>query len=192
MNVEYKKALKHITKGNIVVFPTDTVTGVGCSMGDTEAIEKLYDIKGRSFKKPTAVLISDLEMFRTLISCEEDSFLKKITEKYWPGKLTIVLDASVIVPSIIMGNSRKVGVRMPKHEKIIKLIKELGRPLVATSANFKGEKAPVLFSEVDSLFLNKVDFYIREDSKGNQASTVIDYLGNSNFDYIRKGSVILD
>lgn len=192
MNTEYTKAFKTLRNGDIVVFPTDTVSGIGCSMENTKAIEKLYDIKDRSFNKPTAVLISDLNMFHSLIQRQPDPFLKKLTERYWPGKLTIAVNASEKVPSLIMGNNQKVGVRMPGHVKLLELIKNLGCPLVATSANFKGKKAPIKFSDVDPEFLKEVDFYISEDSKGEKASTVIDYFGNGKLEYIRKGSVTLD
>ncbi|MBN2015791.1 threonylcarbamoyl-AMP synthase [Candidatus Dojkabacteria bacterium] len=187
--MSYLKALQILKNGGLIVFPCDTVMGVGCAMDKPEAIERLYKVKRRQKDQATAVLVSDSKMAESLMTDETDEFLKNIFKNHWPGALTVVVKASDIVPRSICGGTNFVGVRVPDHPSLQELIKELGTPLVATSANFKGEEAPVKFAEVSKEFLSLVDFAIPEDSTGTVASTVIKHLGEGRVEYLRRGSV---
>ncbi len=185
----YKKALKVLKSGGIITFPCDTVMGIGCSMSNRKAIKRLYNIKNRSFSQPTAVLVENQQMAGTLIGVKIDKCLNSIMEKYWSGALTIVVKASEIVPQEIMGQTDKVGIRVPNSPQLQQMIGKLGSPLVATSANFFGEETPIRYSQIDKEFLKLVDYSIREDSTGISASTVIKYKGNGNLEYLRKGLI---
>ncbi len=191
MKKEWEKALEVFLTGGIVIFPTDTVMGIGCIMSDVKAIKKLYEIKKRPFEKPTSVLASNKLMAGSLINQKMDKELKNIMKKYWPGALTIIVRASEIVPKEIMGYGNKVGIRIPKFQRLQKLISCLGCPIVASSANFSNDKTPLRFKDINKSLIEKVDFVIREDSLGLSASTVIEYLGSGKYKYIRKGDVVL-
>ncbi|MFC1780519.1 L-threonylcarbamoyladenylate synthase [Patescibacteria group bacterium] len=190
--MNYEKALQVLKCGGTIVFPCDTVMGIGASMNQAAAIEKLYKIKRRSKSQATAILVSDISMAKSLMAKKPDEFLIGVMRKHWPGALTIVIEASEIVPREILGGTEYVGIRMPDFPKLQKLIKELGCPLVATSANFKDEKNPIKFSEVSKEFLSLVDYSIPEDSTGTLASTVIKYFGGGKVEYLRKGNVEID
>lgn len=187
--MSYKKAFQVLQDGQIIVFPCDTVMGIGCAMNQPKAIKRLYKIKGRPTDQPTAVLVADIEMAKMTVVDETDRYLNKIMKKYWPGALTVVAEASSFVPKSILGNTSEIGIRMPDFPELRNLIKKLQVPLVATSANFRGEKTPVRFEDIKKDFLDRVDYAIQDDSTGYTASTVIKYLGNGNFEYLRKGEI---
>ena len=184
----YKEALANFKEGQVVVFPTDTVMGIGCSMIDRGAIKRLYEIKKRPSAQPTAVLVSDLKMAESLMKNKPDANLVKILKEYWPGGLTIVVEALKQVPKEVLGDN-KVGIRIPDHQKLQKLIGSLGAPLVATSSNFKNESAPIKFEDISVEILKLVDYAIKRDSTGSKASTVIEYIGDGQFKYLRKGTI---
>jgi L-threonylcarbamoyladenylate synthase len=186
---DYNQALKILKQGGVIVFPTDTVMGIGCAMNKFLAIERLYEIKQRSADQPTAVLVSDIAMAFSLMKNKPDKYLENILKKYWPGGLTIVVEAALSVPREIMGSEVTIGIRMPDLSKLQDLIQRLGCPLVATSANFNGGATPYEFRAIDPDFLTDVDHAIKDDSLGTLASTVIRYLGNGKFEYIRKGEI---
>ena len=188
----YQKALNVLQKGGVIIFPCDTVMGIGCAMDRPNAIKRLYKFKRRPRNQPTAVLVSDEKMARGLMAKKPDKLLKRIMQKYWPGGLTIIVEASEVVPRLVTGGTSDIGIRMPDFPKLHEMIGELGGPIVATSANFKGEPAPVKFSEIKKDFLKLVDYAIEEDSTGTEASTVIKYLGDGKVKYLRKGDLVLD
>lgn len=187
MKNEYKKAYRILKKGGVIIFPTDTVMGIGCMMTDGEAIKRMYRIKKRPLDQPTAVLVSNRKMAYSSIAQKPDKELSDIMEQNWPGALTIVLEASKSVPIAILGKGKKVGIRIPAHEDMHQLIDTLGIPIVATSANVKGGATPVKYSDVEDEFIDEVDFALPEDSFGKTSSTVIEYLRGGKFKYIRKG-----
>lgn len=187
----YQEALNVLRDGGIIIFPCDTVMGIGCAMDKMEAIDRLYNIKRRPKDQPTAVLVSDFKMAKSLMAHKPNKFIKQVMRKYWPGGLTIVVKASKIVPKSITGGTSEVGVRIPDFPKLQKLIRNLGFSLVATSANFKGDSTPIKFSDIKRDFLSQVDYAIEEDSSGTEASTVIRYLGGGKVEYIRRGEIVL-
>lgn len=187
--MSYKKALQVLQDGGIIVFPCDTVMGIGCSMNQPKAIKRLYEIKNRPTDQPTAVLVADIDMAKMTMKNEPDRYLNKIMRKYWPGALTVVVKADDLVPKSIKGGTSEVGIRMPNFPELQDLIKKLQVPLVATSANFKGEETPIRFTDIKRNFLDRVDYAIQDDSTGYTASTVIKYLGTGNFKYLRKGEI---
>lgn len=186
----FANALKVLQNEGVIIFPTDTVMGVGCSMSSKKGIERLYSIKRREKDKPTAVLVSDIEMAEKFITRKPDMFLTELLKKYWPGALTVVVKASNLVPKEILSASDEVGLRIPNHN-IRELINKLGTGLVATSANFPNDVTPIKFLDINDKFLEKVDFAIEEDSLGSKSSTVIRYLGDGKVEYIRKGKIII-
>lgn len=137
-----KKTLAFLKKGKVVVFPTDTVYGLIADSGNKEAIERIYQIKKRPKNKPLPVFISDLTMAKNLaeIDQNQEKFLKKV----WPGATTCVLT--------VKGGGGTIGIRIPKDNRLLNLVKQLGRPLVETSANISGKAASTKISEVLAQF----------------------------------------
>ena len=164
---------KFIKKGGIVVFPTETVYGIGTNSLNDAGLKKLYELKDRPINKPISVLISNKEMINKVA--------KNITERQWkviskffPGPLTIVLDKQDYLSDILTAGLNTIGVRMPDNEIALKLIELVGVPLATSSANVSGEPAFTNLSSIQEVFKDKIDYYIDGgDSKIGVASTVV-------------------
>lgn len=153
-----QNAAEVLKTGGVLIFPTDTVYGIGCLMID-EAIEKLYQIKNRPATQPTAVLMSrnifDGKRVKELVLDEYD-------EDFMTGKMTIIDSVSnyaIDFPKMILSDSNKIGIRLPQYAWLTKLIDEVG-PIVTSSANKKGEPAPANFQEISELIKKEADLII--------------------------------
>ncbi|MGL4392342.1 MAG: L-threonylcarbamoyladenylate synthase [Fusobacteriaceae bacterium] len=179
-NLDYGKIRKFLEIDNILVYPTDTVYGVGGLMSSEKALKKIYAAKKRSFKSPLIALISDKNMVNKIarITPAKKEILEQLTEKFWPGGLTIILKKKTCVPDIMVSGGETVGIRMPDHEVALKVIEHAGGILPTTSANFSGEEAPTTYFDISTKFLEKVDIVIDGGicSKGIE-STIIDLSG---------------
>jgi len=170
VDIKDKKSLQNaagvLKRGGILVFPTDTVYGIGCLLNE-KAIRKLYKIKNRPLNQPTAVLMNGKDIPRKLLS---------EYNKYPKGRVTIVVDArnlNIKFPDLILKNN-KIGVRIPDHPWLEELIDNVG-PIVASSANKKGERPPKSFEEVNDEILKKADLVIETHEKlSGKPSSVYD------------------
>lgn len=163
VNINSKNSLKTASKvfleGGILIFPTDTVYGIGCLLKE-ESIIKLYKIKNRPLSQPTAILIP-----KKLYACLKASFNindSNIEKSFLDGKVTLLIkkDLMNIKLQNILIKDNKVGVRMPQYSWISKLIDEVG-PIVASSANMKGKPTPKNFINIDNKLLEQIDLAIR-------------------------------
>jgi len=172
-----REAAEILKSGGIVIFPTDTVFGVGCILSDEKAVERLYKIKKRPKEMPTLLLVKDLSQAEQFV--EFNKISKKLAKSFWPGALTIVLKAKSLVSKLILGKNNTLGLRIPNHEVPRKLIDLVGEPILAPSANFRGFKAPSKLSEIDKGLLNLVDYVIELECGGEKPSTIVEVLDNT-------------
>lgn len=169
-----QQAIEKLNKGGVGIFPTDTVFGIGCRLDDDEALQRLFKIRNRPEEKAVLAVVDSVAMAEKYVTISEEVRLKLIN-KYWPGGLTIVLPCNTEkVPSIARGGGLTLGVRQTNHPVLLELLKQVGVPIVAPSANFAGEPTPKTFAEVDRNLIELVDFAIDLPSGGSMASTVID------------------
>lgn len=161
-----------LRNGGIVVFPTDTVWGVGAAINSPEGINKLYQIKRRDPQKPTGIFVGDLQMAREY--GQLNSTATELVQKYWPGQLSVVVRATDKVPNSIQGPEGTVSLRMPNHPTTAHLLLLLGVPLVQTSANFADQPTPSSFEEIDPSFLKIVDHVIEGGCANELPSTIVD------------------
>lgn len=164
-----------ITKGGIVVFPTETVYGIGVNGFDKHAIKKLYDIKKRPLDKPISLLVNSFEMIEK-IAKDITKLEYALMKKFFPGPFTIILKKKSIVPDILTANGDTVGIRMPSGKIAQKLIEFANVPLATPSANISGQPAGTDFEYIQKSFGDKVDFYIDNENNNNQigiASTIV-------------------
>lgn len=131
-------ALQHLNTNDAIVAPTDTVYGVMCRFDQPQAIDKLYEIKGRPPEKAIPVLISDPIQLTQLTPAPVSPLAQALAEHFWPGPLTIVLPALPTLPSVLTAHQSTVGVRLPDHTWLRALMRHSG-PLAATSANLSGQ-----------------------------------------------------
>jgi L-threonylcarbamoyladenylate synthase len=150
---------KAIENHELIVFPTETVYGLGASIYDELAIKKIFTTKGRPQDNPLIVHIGDISQLEALV-LEVNAHAKKLINAFWPGPLTIVLPKSATVPSIITANLPTVAVRMPKDPLAREVIKAAGVPLCAPSANLSGKPSGTTFEAVYKDFYNKVGIFV--------------------------------
>ncbi len=161
MNV-IDKAVEVLNSGGIVIFPTDTVWGIGVKADDEIAVKKFYEIKRREEGKPSQILVADLEQAEQL--GEFNIKVSDLAQKYWPGALTIVLPGK---------SGGTVGLRVADHELTRELCKRVG-PIMAGSANFAGKPVPIRREELNSELVNLVDLVMEGECGGQPSSTVVD------------------
>ncbi|RLG36143.1 MAG: threonylcarbamoyl-AMP synthase [Candidatus Alkanophagales archaeon] len=168
-----KKAVKAIKAGNLVIYPTETVYGIGADAFSKSAIVKVYEVKGRDFRSPISVAVSDYEMLEEVAiveTAEEEFFIKQLL----PGPVTLLLRRRPSLPDILTGGSELVGVRLPEHELARKIINATG-PITSTSANISGRKPPTRIEEVDEGLRREIHVVIDGGiSKYGKPSTVVD------------------
>ena len=177
-----------LAQGGIMVFPTDTVYGLGCDSRSRAAARRIYDLKRRLPSKPSPILVADLDMVRGL-ALELPPCFEILAAKFWPGPLTLVLRVRNEFPPEILGPHQTLGMRLPDVPWIRELAGGLGAPLLATSANISGEREITDAAEVSAAFRDKVDLIIDGGpSAGAVPSTVVD-LTSGEPRILRQGSV---
>lgn len=168
--IEPANIIKH---GGIVIFPTETVYGIGVNGLDEEAVKKLYKVKKRPEDKPISLLVSNMDMVNQ-ISKDISEVEYKLMETFFPGPFTIILKKRKNVPDIVTANQDTVGVRMPDNETTRKLIEYAGVPIATPSANISGKPSGTNMKEIMKDFDDKVDYYIDGgESKLGVASTIV-------------------
>jgi len=157
-----------------VVFPTDTIYGIGAGFFDVFANEKIIKIKKREADKPFPVLISDMKQLDDLKIVVTDK-TKKILEKSWPGPFTFILNTELEGYSYAV-NSAKLAVRLPDKKWLRETIRFMGTPITATSANLSGKHYVGEFRNIFEIFKRDVDYFLYEEScfRENTPSTIVD------------------
>jgi len=122
----------------IIAYPTDTTYGIGCSIFSKKGIERIYLLKQREKKKPFSFICSDLSEVARY--AKVSNYAYKILRRHLPGPYTFVLDATSVVPDLLVTRQKTVGIRIPDNRICHALVKELGHPIITTSANLSGEE----------------------------------------------------
>lgn len=162
-----------LRQGGLVVFPTDTVYGVGAAVDRPEAVARIYLVKGRPLDRPIPVLISSLDQLERLVT-RVDERVRRLAEAFWPGALTIVLPAQDWLPEEIVRDTGAVGLRMPDHPVALAVIEASGGALATTSANRSGEKEACTAGEALEALGDRVELIIDGGrSPGGVPSTVV-------------------
>ena len=161
-----------IKKGGLVAFPTDTVYGLAANAFNPDAIEKLFLVKGRDFNKAIAILIGESNQLKQIAS-EFSGMAKKLSKRFWPGALTLVVPIQQTLPKLL-SPTETIGIRMPDHNFVLRILKTTG-PLATTSANLSGGKNPLTAEDVVEQLGNNVDLIIDGGlCPGGIPSTVVD------------------
>lgn len=126
-----KKAVDVLRGGGVIIYPTDTVYGLGCSLSNKKGIEKIYEIKRRDKKKPLSFICSDLKHISQYAKVTDYAY--KTMKRLLPGSYTFILEASRLVPKIILPKRPTTGIRVPDNNICLALVRELGQPIISTS-----------------------------------------------------------
>ena len=171
---ELKKQAKLLKEGKTVIFPTETVYGLGANALDEDAVKKIYEAKGRPSDNPLIVHIYDKEEIYNLAK-DINEKAEIIMEKFWPGPITIILNKKEIVPYRTSGGLGTVAVRMPSHLIAREIIKQAGVPIAAPSANISGRPSPTKADHVYEEMNGRVSgIVLGGDSNFGLESTVLD------------------
>jgi L-threonylcarbamoyladenylate synthase len=181
-----QKAAAIIREGGVIVYPTDTVYGLGCLPKITEAAKRLCVIKGRA-DRPLPIACSDMDVARELVDISP--LAQRLAERFWPGPLMMVLPARVKFSIWVTHGSKTLGVRVPDHQVARELARLCGGSIVSTSANRSGEEPFKTALEAAESLGKEVDLVLDAgEAPGGLPSTVIDLSGESAW-ILRKGPI---
>lgn len=185
LDINHKDSLKTsadiLASGGVIVFPTDTVYGIGCLMQE-KAIKKLYKIKNRPLNQPTAILLSEEKFSNLRIRAKRGNYLQidKVLKIYPKGQVTVISSINnydIKFPDILVKDNN-IGVRIPNNKWLQELIDKVG-PIVASSANKKGERTPEKYLDLSSEILEEADLIIKTSKKmSGKPSTIYDIENN--------------
>jgi L-threonylcarbamoyladenylate synthase len=166
------EAAKALVRGGTAVYPTETVYGIGASIYLPEAVERVFEIKGRARGMPLSVAVASFEMARQVARIDEVDLA--LLRKVLPGPVTVLVEKSPDLPDLVTAGSPLVGIRFPDHPMALELIGKAG-PITSTSANLSGQKPPASLEELDPRIAEKVDVVLDGGrSRFAMPSTLVD------------------
>ncbi len=142
-----EKAIRVLSRDGLVVYPTETVYGLGADALSETAVLKVYEAKKRLLGKPISVAVSDIEMIYGI--ADVSPFSERFISKFLPGPITIVLPVKNCMPGDLSGGTGTIGIRYPDHTLALELISAFDCPITATSANISGEISPVTVDQIN-------------------------------------------
>jgi tRNA threonylcarbamoyl adenosine modification protein (Sua5/YciO/YrdC/YwlC family) len=183
-----RRAVDILEKGGVIGYPTDAVYGLGCDLMSKQAIERLYQIKGMQRDKALAFICPDLADIARYAVVENATY--RVLRRFLPGPYCFILQATREVPKIVQTKQKTVGIRVPNHAVTQALVRELGRPLISTTASRPGEAPLIDPWEIDDVF-SGLDLVIDGDTGGTVPTTVVD-LSQGDVRIVREGAGPLD
>ena len=182
-------AAEDIADGKLIVYPTETVYGIGADIYNESAVKDLYVVKNRPFDMPLSVAVSDKAMLERVAVLNENA--DKLIKAFLPGPLTIIIKKQPDVPDIVTSSSQKVGIRIPDNRFALELVRRTG-PIVATSANLHSHPDAVDVDSAINDFGDAVDTYIDAGACTiGQPSTIV-WLMDNQVEIVRQGAVPAD
>lgn len=174
MEDDIKECINVMRKGGIILYPTDTIWGIGCDATNAEAVKRVYELKRRADNKAMLVLIDSEAKLERYVSEVPEVAYQLIDVAVKP--LTIIYDGAYNLAKNLMGDNSSVGIRISREKFSRELCRRFGRPIVSTSANISGEPGAKTFSEISDDIRNGVDYivkYRQDDANPHEASSII-------------------
>jgi len=174
MQKEVREALNVLRKGGTILYPTDTIWGIGCDATNPESVDKIYKIKKRDPQKSMLILVSDIFMAERYLD-----ELPDIAEQLFEASdtpLTLILDGAINLANNLPAENGSIGIRIPDDPFCQELIHQFRKPIVSTSANFSGEASPASFHEISEELKAEIDYTInwrQDDLPVNKSSSII-------------------
>lgn len=184
---EVEAALTALRKGGVILYPTDTIWGLGCDATNEEAVKKIYAIKRRSESKSVIILAADNRDILQYVSAPDLAVFDFIEQQQKPT--TVIFDGAVNLPDALIAADGSIAIRVVQDEFCRHLIRRLRKPLVSTSANISGDPSPLFFDEIHDGVKSAVDHVVQwrqEDKTPTRPSQIIRWKGEGEFEYIRK------
>ncbi len=186
MQKEIQRSLDCLNKGGVLLYPTDTVWGLGCDATNPEAIKKIYDIKMRPDSKSCIILVSNFLMLQQYVSEVPFKAVELMEEAI--GPLTVIYPSARNLASNVIAEDGSVAIRIPNDEYCRQLISAFGKPIVSTSANVSGHKSSSLWNELSDYIKGAVDYattWRRNDTKEAMPSSIVKINADNSITRIR-------
>lgn len=186
MTTDLRNCLDVLNSGGLILYPTDTIWGLGCDATNSTAIQNIYDLKGRVNNKALITLVSSEYMLEKTVKNMPDIAWDLIEQSVRP--LTIIYDEVSSISANALAENGSCGIRLVKNGFCHELINRFGKPIISTSANVSGTESPRKFSEIDNSILNGVNYVVnfgQNDTTHNKASNIIKLSNNGEVKIIR-------
>lgn len=187
MEKQISKAVEVLKKGGVIIYPTDTIWGIGCDATNPKAVEKVFEIKRRSDSKSLIVLASDTGMINQYVQQIPEIAYQLIELNDKP--MTIIYPNAAGLAENVVAEDGSIGIRIPMNDFCIKLIRAFKKPIVSTSANISGENAPQDYGEIAKEILDAADFVADPELEGkstHKASQILKVGLGGEIEVIRK------
>ena len=186
MQTEINECVNVLKKGGVILYPTDTVWGIGCDATNYEAVDKIFKLKKRASNKSMISLVNDFKMLNQYIEDVPEVTYDII--KYATTPTTIIYDRPLHVAENLIAEDNSIGIRVVRHGFVSKLIKKFKKPIVSTSANLTGKATPNNFKEINKSILEGVDYVVplNQQTKPSKPSSIIKIKTNGSVSVIRK------
>ncbi|MCD8741718.1 threonylcarbamoyl-AMP synthase [Mucilaginibacter roseus] len=184
---EVAKALKVIQDGGIILYPTDTIWGIGCDATNTEAVKKIFALKQREEAKSMIILLDTDNKLQSYVREVPDIAYDLI--EFAENPLTLVMPGAKNISEALIAADGSVGIRVAKHPFCEQLIQRLRKPLVSTSANISGEPSPQNFGEISQEIIEGVDYVVdidQHDTSLKKPSTIMRLAPDGRFEFLRR------
>ena len=161
-----------IRQGGVMAYPTDTCYGLGCSIHEKKAIDKIYQIKRQSDKKPLSFICSDLKHIADYALVSNRAY--KLMRRLLPGPYTFVLPATRLVPKLLQNKRKQVGIRVPDHNLVLEIVRQLGHPIISTTCRAADDQTACMdVRDIKERFGHVIDLAIDGDLIYPEVSTVV-------------------
>jgi len=186
MNEEVNKTVQVLKEGGIILYPTDTIWGIGCDATNHDAIKRIYKLKQREESKSMICLVNDFKMLNLYVENVPEVAYDIL--KYTNKPTTIIYDKPLRVSENIIAEDNTLAIRVTNHDFCKQLIKKIKKPIVSTSANISNEPSPKFYSEISPEILKGVDYVVnlQREKKSTEASSIIKLTGDGLVKVIRK------
>ncbi|HTI60651.1 L-threonylcarbamoyladenylate synthase [Mucilaginibacter sp.] len=184
---EVAKALKIVQDGGIILYPTDTIWGIGCDATNTDAVKRIYELKQRDEAKSMIILLDTENRL--------ESYIKEVPQvayeliEFAENPLTLVMPGAKNISPAIISEDGSVGIRVARHDFCRQLIQRLRKPLVSTSANISGRPSPQNFNQVDPEIIGGVDYVVdleQQNTELKKPSTIMRLQPDGRFEFLRR------
>jgi L-threonylcarbamoyladenylate synthase len=186
MQIEIQNSLKALQGNNLLIYPTDTVWGIGCDATSESAVAKVFQLKQRSESKSLIILVDGIEMLKTYVPNIPEATLKFIETISKPT--TIIYQNPIGLAKNVIAQDNTVAIRIVQNNFCKQLLKVFEKPIVSTSANISGKPTPKSFIEIDAAILDSVDYIVdlQREEINDKSSTILKIGDNDEFIVIRK------
>ncbi len=178
------QVVQTLKQGGLIAYPTDTTYGIGCNIFNRRGVKNIYQIKQRDARKPFSFICADLSDVANY--AQVSNFAFKIMKRHLPGPYTFVLDATRVVPASMITRQKTVGIRIPDDGIALSIVRQLGHPLITTSANLTGESPLHDPAEIEATMGRMLDLVIDGGIRFGDPSTIISLI-DDRIEILREG-----